>query len=172
MQITISTEVATLSSGIIGGIIGSLGNYLVQRRKETRQEHSEMVSLRSSLISEIETMNHVEDFELGPRNLPKKGSFSKDVYENSSHKLGLLTDEEASAVIQFYGSVEKLQSHIEAFHIASRQYREIEEDRHAAKQQASTARNKWFSLIETSFYELKKNRRAALNLLNEHAESQ
>ena len=169
MDFIITPEVATLTSGLIGGTVGSLGNYFIQKSIEESQKESETATLRSSLISEMETMNHIDDFDIGPRNIPSKDNFRREVYENSGSKLGLLSKDEAVAVIHFYGAMGNLQGEISEFTSARRQKREIEQGRHAANKQAQSEVSKRYSLIEDSFKEMRKHRRAALHLLSGHS---
>ncbi|MDL0140632.1 hypothetical protein PNP85_14080 [Halobacterium salinarum] len=168
--VSIPAELATLGSGILGGIVGSIGNYAIQRRMEGARREDEVNALRSALLTEIETMEHFDDFDIRHRNIPNQDSFSSTIYESNSSDIGMLSKEEAEAIVRFYGTLKNIRGEIERFDEVQHQLREIQGGTVAARKQASSERNERYSAIEDQFGDLVSWREEAAKKLKDNLE--
>ncbi|WP_158055868.1 hypothetical protein [Halorussus halophilus] len=155
----ITTETATLISGLIGGIVGSLGNYLVQILVDNKRRERSSDDLRASLISEIESMRSIDTFDPSSLGVPSTGFVRKNLYENSSDQIGQLSRSEAVAVINFYGGLSNLQSQVEDFK---------DMNTSAGRSSKKGKKNQMGDIINQQMADLKKARIAALQLLQKN----
>ncbi|SEP25185.1 hypothetical protein SAMN04487948_1275 [Halogranum amylolyticum] len=94
----------TLLAAGLGGIVGAFGTYAVRLLRHRQRERTQQARLRRALIAEMATMTGLtrDRDKISPKELPTSHIVSTVVFENNSDKIGLLTESETEALIQFY----------------------------------------------------------------------
>ncbi|QCS41234.1 hypothetical protein [Natrinema versiforme] len=115
--------VTSLGSAAVGGIIGAAATLLSSFGLHKRRMNNKEERIRLAIITELKsteidgdgdknksvfqnTMEYVKNQE----RVPENGLADKTVYENVSNELGLLEKEEVKKIVEYYSSLNTLNS--------------------------------------------------------------
>lgn len=118
LQLSSTTLIAgaSIGSAVFGALLGSFGTYLVKRRTQAKAEQQQADRLRHALRSELISMQPMLrdlDYQTDPHELDTDHPeyfLSNDVYRGSIQEIGLLTESETIAVVEFYSQAGKVQA--------------------------------------------------------------
>ena len=150
--IGLSTQAATLISGVIGGIIGSFGTYYGQSRLQNKRNSERSDWLRHVLLSELESMKALDNWPLDPPDggIPKGDWLHNQVFNNMSTELGMLSSDELNALVKFHG---------EATHVRT--------DIQSLLNSPDDWNDTYVNLIQSHLADVKRERQAAMHMLSE-----
>ncbi|NHN46388.1 hypothetical protein G9464_02070 [Halostella sp. JP-L12] len=99
-----------LSLVVLGAILSLGSNWFISFYKTRRKKQK----LRASLKSELEAMDVIDNWveQATPLDYPGINFVEDTVYQANAVELGLLSEEEASAITQFYSSAKMAQKEV------------------------------------------------------------
>jgi len=152
----LSTQAATVISGLIGGIIGSLGTYYGQSRLRNKRKSEKSDWLRHALLSELESMGALDDWPLEPPDgrVPTGDWLHNQVFEGMSTELGMLSSDELHALIKFHGEAKHVRSDIQSLPSSKEDWSEIA-----------------VNSIQSHLVVTKRDHQAAIHLLSENIDN-
>ena len=111
VEFVVSQTGAVLIAAFVGSVVTLFGNAIRQQRKQKREAESLRWALRTEIKSMYGRLYALSEFRPKPEEV--EDVFLTSVYEANVDRIGLLSNEEMVALIEFYGELINAQRSIQ-----------------------------------------------------------
>lgn len=100
-------ELTVIGSALLGAVFGSIGTYILQRKKENREQENQAQRLRKGLLSDLKSMGFFRDWReyYDPGRVPSHEIASTIYFESIASEIGYLSEPESECVTEFYSKL-------------------------------------------------------------------
>jgi len=158
---------ASVVSAFLGASFGSLGTYILQMRKESREQRQRVNQLRRGLLGEIKSMGFFDNWpeNYSKEQVPAHSLASTEYYQAIASDLGELSEEETEEIAEFYSGLENANEMVEWNHDLTHSV--VTDPQLKLDEESRLRRNK--KLADT-IDSLSEKRKSILTLLEKHLE--